>query len=132
MRQAVAAAVPPAAGVLARAARGERWCRSARRIVLSGAAPPRHAQARTCRVRLWLDEAVCLEVRDDGGGLPASRHRGAGLLSMRERAAELGGTCQVAPAPPGGTRVLVRLPLDRGVAPPGPAPAAAGGPAAAR
>jgi nitrate/nitrite-specific signal transduction histidine kinase len=31
---------------------------------------------------------------------------------MRERAAELGGTCVVEPAAGGGTRVLVWLPLE--------------------
>jgi signal transduction histidine kinase len=30
---------------------------------------------------------------------------------MRERAAELGGSCRIEPAPGGGTRVLARLPL---------------------
>jgi nitrate/nitrite-specific signal transduction histidine kinase len=33
-----------------------------------------------------------------------------GLSSMRERAAELGGTCVIEPAPSGGARVLARLP----------------------
>jgi signal transduction histidine kinase len=33
------------------------------------------------------------------------------MASMRERAAELGGTCEVAPTATGGTRVLARLPM---------------------
>jgi signal transduction histidine kinase len=40
---------------------------------------------------------------------------GVGLSSMRERAAEMGGTCVVDDAPGGGTRVLARLPLPEGV-----------------
>jgi two-component system NarL family sensor kinase len=56
---------------------------------------------------------VSLEVTDDGTGLLEGRPAGVGLLSMRERAAELGGECIVEPAPGGGTRVLVRLPLSR-------------------
>jgi signal transduction histidine kinase len=74
----------------------------------------RHAQARTCRVHLSVDgdEGVLeLEVIDDGVGIAARRSAGVGLLSMRERAEELGGTCEVEPAPAGGTRVLARLPL---------------------
>jgi two-component system NarL family sensor kinase len=31
---------------------------------------------------------------------------------MRERAAELGGSCQIGPGPEGGTRVLARLPIN--------------------
>ncbi len=76
----------------------------------------RHAQARTCRVRIsssdLADRALEVEVTDDGRGLPARLRPGIGLLSMRERAAEVGGTCIVETAPAGGTRVFARLPLD--------------------
>ena len=33
------------------------------------------------------------------------------MTAMQERSAELGGTCTVAPAPAGGTRVWARLPV---------------------
>jgi signal transduction histidine kinase len=47
------------------------------------------------------------------GFAPGSDARqGLGLLSMRERALELGGSCRVEPAPGGGTRVIARLPLS--------------------
>ncbi|MBI2762280.1 MAG: sensor histidine kinase [Chloroflexi bacterium] len=114
----------------------------------------RHAQARTCRVRLaavvgsgadgpGADEpgvdgaaaggpgvgaaaaggtgasgpsaggrALEVEVTDDGRGLPARLRPGIGLASMRERAAEVGGTCVIERMPGGGTRVFARLPLD--------------------
>jgi signal transduction histidine kinase len=71
----------------------------------------RHAHARTSWVRVNMGEALRVEVTDDGLGLPALRHIGVGLLSMRERAEELGGTCIVERHPAGGTRVLARLPL---------------------
>ena len=74
----------------------------------------RHARARACRVRLSLDEAgktLELEVSDDGVGLPKDLRAGVGTTSMRERAAELGGTCSVTSVPAGGTRVLACLPL---------------------
>jgi signal transduction histidine kinase len=76
----------------------------------------RHARAHTCVVRLALDGTTALgvEIVDDGVGVAAfgpQRHAGVGLASMRERAAELGGTCIVEPPPVGGTRVLARLPL---------------------
>lgn len=70
----------------------------------------RHAQAQNCRVRIWLDGALCLEICDDGRGVPERPHAGVGLGSMRERAEELGGTFLVEPVIPHGTRVLVHLP----------------------
>jgi signal transduction histidine kinase len=71
----------------------------------------RHAQARTCVVRLSIADALQLEICDDGVGLPMARHIGIGLLSLRERAAELGGSCVVESVPTGGTRVCALLPL---------------------
>jgi signal transduction histidine kinase len=71
----------------------------------------RHAQARTCVVALALDDALRLEVIDDGRGMPEEHRAGVGLTSMSERAAELGGTCVIEPAPGGGTHVYIQLPL---------------------
>ena len=62
-------------------------------------------------MRLEVDTAVAIEVSDDGDGLPADYRPGIGLHSMRERAAELGGTCAIEPRRPRGTRVLAQLPL---------------------
>jgi signal transduction histidine kinase len=73
----------------------------------------RHAHAGYCVVRLTIDDELELEISDDGVGLPMGHHPGVGLNSMRERAAELGGTCVVESAPSGGTRVLARLSLLR-------------------
>ena len=73
----------------------------------------RHAGARTCRVRLSERKgALEVEISDDGRGIGAGAGSGVGLLSMRERAEELGGTCEILPNPGGGTRVLARLPLE--------------------
>jgi two-component system, NarL family, sensor kinase len=71
----------------------------------------RHAQARRCQVRLALDDGLRIEVRDDGRGLPADPADGVGLASMRERAGELGGWCQIEPALNGGTSVRAWLPV---------------------
>ncbi|HLZ26560.1 MAG TPA: sensor histidine kinase [Chloroflexota bacterium] len=76
----------------------------------------RHAHARTCTVQLRacqpdLDSVLELEIIDDGSGLQPNRRMGTGLVSMRERAEELGGTCTVTARPQGGTRVLARLPI---------------------
>jgi len=73
----------------------------------------RHAKARSCTVRLTCPNGRALEVEvaDDGVGLPDTPEGGVGLSSMRERAAELGGTCEIMQAAPSGTRLFARLPL---------------------
>lgn len=75
----------------------------------------RHADARTCAVRLTAADHLIVEVTDDGHGLyHASRPGGTGLESMRERAEEVGGELWLASAQPRGTVVRAELPL-RGV-----------------
>ena len=72
----------------------------------------RHSGARSCTVRLSIvDGALRLEVVDNGHGLRPSTPAGTGLISMRERAQELGGTFEIEPVPGGGTTVRARLPL---------------------
>jgi len=71
----------------------------------------RHANAQTCRIRLSLESGLCLEITDDGDGMPTDKHAGVGLTSMRERAAELGGEFKIEPSTMHGTRVWARLPL---------------------
>jgi signal transduction histidine kinase len=72
----------------------------------------RHAQASNCRVSVAVDaESVVLEVLDDGVGLPTSLAPGVGLVSMRERAAAVGGDVSIGAGANGGT--LVRARLDR-------------------
>jgi len=76
----------------------------------------RHAEATSCGVRLLAgQEHITLEVTDDGTGLSrGTQDPGVGLSSMRERAAEVGGTCSVEEVPGSGTRVVARLPLTEG------------------
>src|SRR5262245_7421319 len=70
----------------------------------------RHAHAGRCTVRLAVEPtALLLEVADDGRGF-SDRRAGVGLQTMRERALELGGTCEIASTPGVGTTVSVRLP----------------------
>ena len=79
----------------------------------------RHAHARTCSVRVALEPTVLrLEIADDGGGL-ARRSTGIGLHTMKERAAEIGGTCEIGSRTGGGTLVTAALPrlTADGVAP---------------
>jgi signal transduction histidine kinase len=73
----------------------------------------RHAQARHATVTLAVDGALGIEVCDDGAPPAAEQawRPGVGLVSMAERAAEVGGTLQAGPTPTGG-RVQARLPLE--------------------
>lgn len=71
----------------------------------------RHARAGTCRLRLTVDEDLQLEVVDNGIGLGKAGPPGVGISSIRERAAELGGTSSIGPGRSSGTRVFVQLPI---------------------
>jgi signal transduction histidine kinase len=70
----------------------------------------RHAEARTCTVSVRFNGTLDLEVTDDGCGLHAACHAGVGLSSIRERAAELGGACEITSTPGRGTCLRTRLP----------------------
>lgn len=74
----------------------------------------KHASAREVQVRLALaGEALELEVTDDGRGLTpdANSRLGNGLINMRTRLAEIGGTVDVQSRLPSGVRVFARTPL---------------------
>lgn len=73
-----------------------------------------HGKAQKCIVCLALDGNLRLIIVDDGRGLPEAVTPGVGLVSMRERAEELGGTFKIYTRPAGGTEVEVSLPLELG------------------
>jgi two-component system NarL family sensor kinase len=76
----------------------------------------RHAHPRAVTVEVTVDDhpkgALRLEITDDGVGLPDGYRAGVGIASMRERAAELGGTCTVERRLPRGTVVRAMMPLE--------------------
>ena len=73
----------------------------------------KHARARACSVRLRVEPgALRVEVRDDGLGIAPDVVAGVGLGSMRDRAAELGGTATVTCPEDGGTLVEAWLPFS--------------------
>lgn len=84
----------------------------------------KHSQAGLCRVTLDIrtgshSEELYVEIMDNGIGMYASdsrtageRENGVGLISLRERAAELGGRSSIEPVEGGGTRISAWLPLN--------------------
>jgi signal transduction histidine kinase len=77
-----------------------------------------HSKAKNAVINLRnnSDEFV-MEIEDDGKGFDASKPiqvdesgRGRGLLSMKERASLLGGTCDIQSQPGKGTKITVRMP----------------------
>lgn len=84
----------------------------------------KHAKASTCRVTLTINEMqsqhaeLLVEISDNGIGIAhVDRHNsgdstdGVGLISIRERAEELGGRSQIECGEGGGTRIKAWLPL---------------------
>jgi two-component system sensor histidine kinase UhpB len=79
----------------------------------------RHAEARV--VDIWLgqeNEAVVLEIRDDGRGFDVERISGQalsrkqlGLLGIQERVSLVGGDLKVDSAPGTGTRLYISVPI---------------------
>lgn len=77
----------------------------------------RHAEASSALVTLAREAGaggngvLRVEVRDDGRGIAPDATAGVGMLSLRERVGELGGTCEVTCPRDGGTCVRALLPL---------------------
>lgn len=82
----------------------------------------KHAQASVCRVSFTrLEGSLVVVVGDDGVGFEPERkgarsHAGLGLVSMQERAMQLGGSLVVESAKGQGTRVVAELPAERATA----------------
>ncbi len=76
----------------------------------------KHASATRVRVTLARDDdgALVVTVADDGVGIAPGAPAGVGLVSLRERAAELGGRAAVECPASGGTVVRAVLPTDGG------------------
>jgi two-component system, NarL family, sensor histidine kinase DesK len=62
----------------------------------------RHSRAEVCAI---VVESTAVEVRDDGRGLPSGVRSGSGLVGLRRRVEDAGGTLQVGAGEDGGTVV---------------------------
>ncbi|MFP3122599.1 GAF domain-containing sensor histidine kinase [Ectobacillus funiculus] len=72
----------------------------------------KHSTAETCSIKIWIENDLCIKVTDDGIGIDHQR-KGVGLLSMKERAEELGGQCTFETLDRKGTVVYARLPINK-------------------
>jgi signal transduction histidine kinase len=74
----------------------------------------RHAAASCCEVSIIPEpDALRIEIVDDGIGFTEPRRAGIGMRSMTERASEIGGSVSFRSEAGRGTRVSVRLPVNR-------------------
>ena len=78
----------------------------------------KHADASHAGITLsFMDDAVALDVRDDGIGLATQANGdgvGFGLIGMRQRVEQLSGTVEIESEPGAGTAVSVTIPIPRG------------------
>ncbi|WP_409342414.1 histidine kinase [Paenibacillus sp. MBLB4367] len=75
----------------------------------------RHSKASKLEIRLVRPaaDAVRLVIRDNGVGfeLDSQKHASYGLVSMKERVNEIGGSLNLVTAPDKGTRIDIRVPI---------------------
>jgi signal transduction histidine kinase len=70
----------------------------------------RHADATTLAVNVTVGDDLCIDIVDDGSGIPANI-TGSGLTNLRERAEEVGGSFTLEKRPSGGTRLTWCVPM---------------------
>ncbi len=81
----------------------------------------RHAHADEAVVKMeWLEDRLRVTIRDNGSGFDpeqAAQPTSLGLLSMRERAAAIGATLEIASRPGSGTAIILEQPLAEELVP---------------
>jgi len=83
-----------------------------------------HSGAKNASIKLECDASKCvLRIEDDGKGFNVSKltrvdssGRGAGVFTMKERVRLVSGVCRIESRPGHGTRVVVKVPLERDMA----------------
>ena len=74
----------------------------------------KHAKATRCDIVLNVEpQELWVQINDNGQGISANSEAGIGLISMQERAAELGGIVTIESNGSIGTSIQVTLPIDK-------------------
>ena len=71
----------------------------------------RHSGAEHVTVEITVDDALRIDVTDDGCGIPTDNTRHSGLANLKRRAELVGGNCEIGSTPDGGTRIRWVAPL---------------------
>ena len=76
-----------------------------------------HSQATECDITIRIEGQntgfiFCVDIRDNGQGLPDKHRAGVGIVSMRERTAELGGSLIIESSRGSGTLVRACMPFS--------------------
>lgn len=73
----------------------------------------RHSNATAVRIQVSQEtQRLILSVRDNGRGFDVKQSKGLGLLGVEERAARLGGKCEIRSEPGTGTVLAIELPFS--------------------
>ena len=72
----------------------------------------RHSGANRLNVVVIVGDELCIEITDNGRGIPADNERRSGLANLARRAEQVGGSCHITSPPDGGTRVRWSAPLE--------------------
>jgi signal transduction histidine kinase len=74
----------------------------------------RHSHATAVRITVQQEpQRLTLSIRDNGKGFVVKHSKGLGLLGIEERAAHLGGKCEIHSEPGSGTALAIELPFNQ-------------------
>lgn len=71
----------------------------------------RHSGATHLNIEIAVADELCIDVVDDGCGIPADNQRRSGLANLHRRAEQVGGVCTISTPAAGGTAIRWTAPL---------------------
>ena len=71
----------------------------------------RHSGAMHLNIEITVADELCIDVVDDGCGIPADNQRRSGLANLHRRAEQVGGVCTISTPAVGGTAIRWTAPL---------------------